>query len=216
MGPHRPQRSAAQLTNVLSLTAHLYERVWRTRSLRLLSGRPFSIADEIEELCRATGPKEGDVFVDVACSEGLYARALAERGATVIAVDHSRAFLRRVNSRAADLPVVAIRSLAQHLPLRDDVVDGAAMGGSLNEIGDAPAAIHEMARIVRPGGPLFSMSLTTATTGRGRLLQQLVRPSGIAFLNTHATERLFSDAGVSELRSRLDGVVLRISGAVTS
>ena len=216
MGPHRASRSAAQLANVLAPTARFYEDLWRVRSLRLLSGRPFPIAEELAELGRAIRPGSGDLIVDVACSEGLYARELARQGATVIAVDHSRTFLRRVLLRAPDLPVVAVRALAQQLPLLDGVVCGAVMGGSLNEIGDAPAAIQEMTRVLEPNGRLFSMSLTVATTNRGRLLQQLARPSGLRFFTQGETERIFTDAGLVGLESRLDRVVLRISGSITS
>lgn len=181
MGDHSPQRTLAQLANVVPPTPQLYERLWRVRSLSLLTRRRFPIGEELEMLRGALDPGPGRPMVDVACSEGLYARALAAEGSPILAVDHSLAFLRRTALRSASLPVAPVRALAQHLPVRTAALAGAAMGGSLNEIGDAPGALREMTRVLAANAHGFLMSLGPAATTRGRLLQALVRPAGIAF-----------------------------------
>lgn len=211
MGPHSWNKTPAQISNVIPPTPQLYERVWRKRSLSLLSGRPFPLSDELDELVAALRPAPGMVMVDVACSEGLYARTLADHGAVVFAVDHSRPFLRRVVQHAGDRPIVAVRAMAQHLPIASGALDASAMGGSLNEIGDQASAIGEMARVLRPTGAAFSMSLTSATTQRGRLLQRLLAPSGIVSPTVDATRALFTNAGLTITDQRLDRIVLRIS-----
>ncbi len=211
MGTHTWSKTLAQISNVTPPTPQLYERLWRVRSLSLLSGRSFPNNEELDELTDALRPGAGKVFVDVACSEGLYARALATRGATVIAIDHSRPFLRRVIHRAGDLPIVAVRAMAQHLPIVSGGLDGAGMGASLNEIGDQPTAVAEMARVVRPGGAVFSMSLTTATTRRGRIIQRMLAPSGITVPTADATVEMFEQAGLTVDSRRLDRIVLRVA-----
>ncbi len=211
MGEHTWPKTLAQISNITPPTPQLYERLWRVRSLSLLSGRSFPNEEELHELTDALRPEAGKVFVDVACSEGLYARSLAARGATVIAIDHSRPFLRRVIHRAGDLPIVAVRALAQHLPIVSGGLDGAGMGASLNEIGDQPTAVAEMARVVRPGGAVFSMSLTTATTRRGRIIQRLLAPSGITVPTADATVEMFERAGLRIDSRRLDRIVLRVA-----
>ena len=211
MGDHRWEKTPAQISNVVPPTPQLYERLWRVRSLSLLSGRSFPIDEELAELSGAVHPGPGKIFVDVACSEGLYARSLADAGAVVFAVDHSRPFLQRLVHRAGHRPIIAIRALAQHLPLATATLDGAVLGGSLNEIGDQRACLGEMARVTRPGGYSFSMSLTTATTARGRLLQRLLKPTGIVVPTVDETIALHEQAGLSVTGERLDRIVLRVT-----
>ena len=211
MGDRPWSKTLAQLSNVTPPTPQIYERLWRVRSLSILSGRSFPNAEELNELALALRPEAGKVFVDVACSEGLYARALAARGATVIAVDHSRPFLRRVLHRAGDLPIVAVRALAQHLPIISGGLDGAGMGASLNEIGDQSTAVGEMARVLLPAGAVFSMSLTTATTSFGRLIQRVLGPAGITMPTADATVEMFERAGLTIDSRRLDRIVLRVA-----
>lgn len=196
MGPHRPHRTLAQLSNVVPPVPHLYERLWRVRSLGLLSRRPFPIAEELDLLVGHLAPGPGRPIVDIACSEGLYARTLAAAGSPVLAVDHSLPFLRRTALRAGSLPVAPVRALAQHLPVRDGALAGSAMGGSLNEIGDQAQAVAELARVLGPDGRAFLMWLTPATTPAGRLAQALARPSGIAFPTEEDLLGWFGAAGV--------------------
>ena len=211
MGDRTWSKTPAQISNVIPPTPQLYERLWRVRSLAILSGRPFPVAEELAELVAAVRPRPGHVLADVACSEGLYARTLAVEGATVFAVDHSRPFLRRTVGRAGSLPIVAVRAVAQHLPFISGALDGSVMGGSLNEIGDQGRAVSELARIVRSGAPMFSMSLSTATTTPGRLLQRLLGPLGISATSVAATLALFTDTGAEIVDERLDRIVLRVT-----
>ncbi len=215
MGPHTMARSPAQLTNRLGFVASGYERWWRTRSLRLLSGRTFPISEELAELDRALDSvaSQPGIMLDVACSEGLYARHLATApDTTVVAVDHGMAFLRAMRRRPDAHNVCAVRAPAQHLPFRTGAFDAVAMGGSLNEIGDRSAAVAEMARVSRAGGRLFSMSLTAATSRPGRWLQALLRPNGIEFPSAAETVALFerNDCAIDQ-PTRTDRVVLRLA-----
>ena len=214
MGVHKPARTIAQLLNVVPPTPQLYERLWRHRSLSLISRGATSTETELNEL-RIALPKEDGaerIIVDVACSEGLYARTLADASTVVIAVDHSLGFLRRVVERSVGLPIVAVRALAQHLPIGSGVVDGVVMGASLNEIGDRTAAVMEMARVTKPGGRLFSMSLVAAGTRPGRIAQKLAGTGGIDFPTLTETVALFANAGFAVDTPRVDGVVARLSG----
>lgn len=209
MAGYRPSRSLAQLSNVLWPTPQLYERLWRVRSVSLLSRGTFTLADELRELRSAIA--SSGIVADIGCSEGLYARTVAATGATVIAVDHSTAFLRRVILHAGPLPVVAVRAMAQHLPIADSSVDGVMIGGTLNEIGDLPAAVAEMARIAKPGARLFSMSLVRGGSTAGRALQSFLRCTGVVFPTVARTTDLYRRAGFRVEKVAQDGVVLRIT-----
>ncbi len=206
----------AQLVNRLTVTARLYESVWRVRSLGLLAGRAFPVGEELAELAAAVQPalEGGGVVLDVACSEGLYGRHLAHGGAEVVLIDHSSPFLRRALQRCAleDIGdrVDAVRALAAHLPFSDGSVDAVVMGGSLNEIGDEAAALAEMVRVLRPGGRLFCMSLVPADSGAARLAQLLAGPNGIRF-PTSARTVAWLGSSMRLVEERRDGIVLRIT-----
>ena len=215
MGDRRAARTPAQLSNVVPPTPQLYEKVWRVRSLSLISRRPFPNDEELGEMVAALSPGPGRVMLDVACSEGLYARALARAGSPVIAIDHSLPFLERVRDRcrAEGLDVLPVRALAQHLPIIADGVQGVAIGGSLNEIGDQQAAIDEAGRVLNGSGRLFSMHLLRAHTFWGRALQRVLGPSGIHFPTLPDTHHLLSHAGLAATEVRTDGVVCRVTAA---
>jgi SAM-dependent methyltransferase len=212
MGPQHRQRSIAQLTNVWP-NALFYESVWRPGALSRFSGRKFPLAEELGELIAALNPQPGSVMVDVACSEGLYARSLAAAGASVFAIEHSVPMLRKVVKRAArqGLPVVAVQAVAQHLPFAAGSTDGVAVGGSMNEIGDRNAAIQEMACVMKPGAHLFSMHLLTGKSAPGRALQASLGPSGIVFATASQWTEAFRAAGLEVRSEHVDAIVARLT-----
>lgn len=206
-------RTPAQLTNYLPLTAQLYERVWRWLSLTLLSGRHFPLREELTLLRQLIRPQPGQLYIDVACSEGLYARALAEPGTVVAGIDHAWSFLRQAQARARreGLRISYIRASAQQLPFADAVADGAAMGGSLNEIGDQQAALAEIGRVMQPGARYFCMSLRQAESQWGRALQRLMSTGGIVFPGEQTFRGWLGPAGlrrIAQWRWRIVAITL--------
>lgn len=188
LGPLALPDSPAQLTNFLAPTAWGYERAWRHRALTLLSGEPFGYERELPLIVALAAPEGGGLIVDVACSNGLYARALerARGGAAghVIGVDHAMPMLRqaRAYARSEGLRISYVRAKAQALPFAPGAAAAVAMGGSLNEIGDADAALRELRRVLGPGGRCALMCLVRGETGAGQALQGLLGLGGVNFL----------------------------------
>ena len=212
MGPHRAPLTPAQLVNRLPATARIYERWWRIRSLSLLSGRPFPVAEGLGELVAAIEPAGGQVIVDVACSEGLYARHLAGTGTLVLAVDHATPFLEAAQRRAAaaGVAVLAVQAPAQHLPDRRQSARG--RDGWVAQRDRRPG------RGRRRDGPYHQAGRTglldepdPGAMGRGRVLQRAARPSGIAFPTADETRATFTRHGWAVVAGRSDGVVLRLT-----
>jgi SAM-dependent methyltransferase len=213
LGAVRPS-AAAQLINDWRLTAWGYERLWRPFALTLLSQRPFPYRHELPLIAALIEPQRGGLYLDIACSNGLYARALtrAMRGATghAVGVDHALPMLveaRRV-ARTAGLRISYIRAEAQRLPIASGAARGVTIGGSLNEIGDLDGCLSEVRRTLAADGRYVAMTLTQATTGRGRAVQNLAASGGIRFWTPDELVACFRQHGLRSVGRWRYGIVL--------
>lgn len=206
-------RTPAQHVNDTALASWAYERLWRPFALTLLTGERFPYRRELPLVAALADAQRGGLFVDVACSNGLYARALtrAMHGAGhVVGVDYSLAMLHEARQRArnAGLRISYMRAMAQALPLRSSVAAGVVIGGSLNEIGDLDGCLAEVRRVLRPGGRAVTMTLTEARTYLGGAVQTLLGPGGVRFWSASALIARFARHGLRTVGAWHYGVVL--------
>jgi ubiquinone/menaquinone biosynthesis C-methylase UbiE/uncharacterized protein YbaR (Trm112 family) len=213
LGPPRPP-TPAQVTNESPLTAWVYERGWRPFALTLLSGELLSYRRELPLIAGLIEPWRGGLYLDVACSNGLYARALTRtmRGAPghVAGVDHSLPMLAQARRIALDagLRITYLRAKAQALPIVPRAAAGVTIGGSLNEIGDLDACLAEVRRTLVDGGRYMAMTLARAATPGGRLFQQLIGMGGIAFWTPNELEASFARHGLRTVARWKHGLVM--------
>jgi len=132
-----------------AMTAGLHHR-WRARA-----------ADLAE-----VGP--GSSVLDVATGTGDLAIELAARGADVVGSDFSERMLDRarakVSSGPADGPGGSVTFAwgdALELPYEDDAFDAATVGFGARNFGDLDRGLTEMARVVKPGGKVVILEITT-------------------------------------------------------
>jgi ubiquinone/menaquinone biosynthesis C-methylase UbiE len=88
--------------------------------------------------------------LDAACGTGRYADYLAARGHQVIGIDQSPEMIAIARAR-----VPAGRFSTgdlSNIDLADASVDAVVCGLALVHVPDLDRALHEMARVVRPGG----------------------------------------------------------------
>jgi arsenite methyltransferase len=116
-------------------------------------------------LVDALGVGPGARIADVACGPGASALQAAERaGCHVVGIDLAPANveLARAAASAAGLAHRArfIRGDAEALPLDDASVDGVLCECALCTFPDKPAAVREIARVLRPGGALALSDMT--------------------------------------------------------
>jgi demethylmenaquinone methyltransferase/2-methoxy-6-polyprenyl-1,4-benzoquinol methylase len=124
------------------MTAGLHHR-WRARAA---------------DLARV-GP--GKRALDVATGTGDLAVALAARGAEVVGADFSDGMLERARQKAPGIRFEHADALA--LPYEDGSFDAATVGFGARNFGDLERGLAEMVRVVRPGGRVVILEITTPT-----------------------------------------------------
>jgi demethylmenaquinone methyltransferase/2-methoxy-6-polyprenyl-1,4-benzoquinol methylase len=127
------------------MTAGLHHR-WRSRAADLA----------------AVGP--GDRALDVATGTGDLALELARRVAPygeVIGVDFAERMLELARAKAGPLPLRLEVANALALPFPDDEFDAATVGFGARNFSDLARGLREMARVVRPGGRVVVLEITT-------------------------------------------------------
>ncbi|WP_228974696.1 demethylmenaquinone methyltransferase [Streptomyces sp. DH12] len=136
-------RQPDAVTRMFDQAAHRYDitntvlsagqdRIWRARTRQALALRP------------------GERCLDVACGTGVSTEALARSGATVVGIDRSPGMVGRGAHRDVTLQV----GDALSLPFEDARFDAVTIMFGLRNVVDAPTALREMSRVVRPGGRL--------------------------------------------------------------
>ena len=88
-------------------------------------------------------------LLDVGCGTGSFAAALAARGWEVTGVDVSEDMLRRARAKR----IHALRADAGSMPFQEAAFDAAVSVFTHTDVDDFPAAVREVARVLRPGAP---------------------------------------------------------------
>jgi demethylmenaquinone methyltransferase/2-methoxy-6-polyprenyl-1,4-benzoquinol methylase len=122
------------------MTAGMHHR-WRERAAELA----------------AVGP--GSTALDVATGTGDLAVALARRGAEVTGMDFAPAMLELARKKAPGLRFEEGDAL--NLAYPDGSFDAATVGFGARNFGDLDRGLAEMARVVRPGGHVVVLEITT-------------------------------------------------------
>jgi arsenite methyltransferase len=122
-------------------------------------------AELTERLAQALRVGAGDLVLDIGSGLGTSALVIARAtGCAVVGVDLSSANVERATTRAADaglLPRVRfVEGDAEALPLANATVDGVVSECSLCLVPDKPAAVREIARVLRGGGRVAISDVT--------------------------------------------------------
>jgi demethylmenaquinone methyltransferase / 2-methoxy-6-polyprenyl-1,4-benzoquinol methylase len=120
------------------MTAGMHQR-WRERAVDL-----------------AANPKRA---LDVATGTGDLAIALRDRGADVVGVDFAEKMLEIARRKAPGIDFRAGNALALDFP--DNEFDAATVGFGARNFDDLDRGLSEMARVVRPGGRVVVLEITT-------------------------------------------------------
>ena len=108
--------------------------------------------------------RSGDRVLDACCGTGDLALAARGRGADVVGVDFSERMLERAAGKEPQVEWVRADVLA--LPFEDSSFDAVTVGFGVRNVEDLEAGVRELRRVLRPGGRLGILEITTP---RGRL-----------------------------------------------
>jgi demethylmenaquinone methyltransferase / 2-methoxy-6-polyprenyl-1,4-benzoquinol methylase len=122
------------------MTAGMHQR-WRERAVELARLGPDSRA------------------LDVATGTGDLAVALRAAGADVVGCDFSEEMLARARAKEPTAQFEWADALA--LPYEDNSFDAATVGFGARNFSDLPKGLREMARVVKPGGRVVVLEITT-------------------------------------------------------
>ena len=104
--------------------------------------------------------RSGDDVLDACCGTGDLAIAARNAGASyVVGVDFSERMLERARRKAPELEWV--QSDVLELPFEDASFDAAVVGFGVRNVEDLEGAIRELRRVLRPGGRLGILEITT-------------------------------------------------------
>jgi demethylmenaquinone methyltransferase/2-methoxy-6-polyprenyl-1,4-benzoquinol methylase len=122
------------------MTAGMHQH-WRERAVELAHVGPGSRA------------------LDVATGTGDLAIALRERGAEVVGIDFAEKMLEIARQKAPAIDFRTGNALALDFP--DDEFDAATVGFGARNFDDLDRGLAEMARVVKPGGRVVVLEITT-------------------------------------------------------
>jgi demethylmenaquinone methyltransferase / 2-methoxy-6-polyprenyl-1,4-benzoquinol methylase len=157
-GPRAPGTlEEAQVREMFDRIAGIYDRLntvmtaglhhqWRRRASDLAALEP------------------GDRALDVASGTGDLALELARRvapGGEVIGVDFAERMLELARAKAGELPVSFQVANALSMPFADNEFAAATVGFGARNFADLERGLREMARVVRPGGRVVVLEITT-------------------------------------------------------
>jgi demethylmenaquinone methyltransferase/2-methoxy-6-polyprenyl-1,4-benzoquinol methylase len=150
-------------------------------------------------LVDAIDPRPGMRILDVATGTGMVAFALAQRGAEVIGLDQSEAMLGAARARLARTPGLAsqltfIVGQAESLPFADGEFDALSFTYLLRYVDDRAATMRELARVVKPGGPIGMVEFGVPRAPVLRALWRVHTRVGLPLLG-RAVSRAWYDVG---------------------
>ena len=137
----------------------MFDRIARVYDLMnsvMTAGLHHRWRERAADLARV-GP--GKAALDVATGTGDLAIELASRGGDVVGSDFSEGMLERAREKSSAVRWEQANALS--LPYDDDSFDAATVGFGARNFSDLERGLGEMARVVRPGGRVVVLEITT-------------------------------------------------------
>ena len=190
-----------------------YERrIWAGRAAAYERGFARLTAHTTGALLDAAGVEAGTRLLDVGTGPGAVAGAAAARGASVLAVDAEPSM---AEAAARNVPGLDVRVAAlPDLPLNDGEFDAVTGNFVITAVGDPPAALAELHRVLHPGGRLALTCWTYPPSPAVGIATEAIKAAGVPwpddipvppfrpFSSPGAFEALLTGTGFTEATAR--------------
>lgn len=161
----------------------------------------------------------GAHVLDVGCGPGIWTRELARRGYQTSAIDltSNAVALARKSVELFGLAADIRQGDAENLPFPDASFDGVVSHGVIHHTPDTAKCVHEMARVLRPGGMAVVSVYYRNIVLRSKLLSRLAALvlSGWVTLPGRGRDDLLASGDANEIIRRYDGAQNPLGKAFT-
>jgi ubiquinone/menaquinone biosynthesis C-methylase UbiE len=204
------RRSLSQRAMDSRLVAAIYERFWRPVMVIAMSLHGISIDRERERACTALHLDGQQRVLDVACGPGNFTSFFADRLAGdgfVIGLDNSVPMMERAARDNSHPRAVYMRADAMHLPFNDRAFDAVCCFAALHLVSEPMAMLHEMLRVLTPGGRIAVMTTygrESFAVRKGLALGATV--CGVRVFDRTTLTSFLSAAGLVEIDQQLRGI----------
>ena len=147
---------------------------------------------------------QADRVLDVACGPGFIAMAFAEVCAEVVGVDATDSFLQMAREESKRRNLQNLRFVegdVTQMEFEDNAFDIAVCRAAFHHFPDPASVLHEMKRVVRPGGRLLVMDMLASEdpdkAAYHQRLEVLCDPTHAKALSPSAFESLFTNCGIT-------------------
>ena len=172
--------------------AWLYDRVWRGKAFRILTGRNHPPRRELQKVLEAIDIDSSAVVLDNACANGYYGRSIASKmkrrrsSGVVVANDISLPMLETAlhlaRQAGVDHRMLFVRSDSESMPFLDKSFDAVMCGGSLNEFRNPDRVVGELHRVMKPSAHGSLMLQIASQAPRLQRFQRILEStSGLVF-----------------------------------
>ena len=154
----------------LSAAAHVQRRLWGTDPRAWAELAEAHNQPLFEAVLDAAGAGPGTRLLDVGCGSGLTLVLAAGRGAIPAGLDISPGLLRIARDR---LPDADLREGdMEHLPFGDGTFDAVTGVNAFQFAGNPQTALHEAARVTRPGGRVVASLFAAPERSQGTVVHE--------------------------------------------
>ncbi len=164
----------------------------------------FNDQGVLARICEAARLNGGSRALDVACGPGIVVEALARAAGEVVGCDITPAMVEKARQRCAAAGLANVRFMpgrAEDLPFDDASFDVVVSRSAVHHFVDPVAALREMARVVKPGGRVVTVDVTSAETPADaalhNALETLRDPSHTRMLPKSELHRALALAGLA-------------------